>query len=368
MTIAIYIVAEMISMIFLHLAQKYRNNSKRKKGKIKVSTILIVLSILPLIFLIGFRALDVGVDTERYSQAFYRTINNTLTPADEKWLGIGYILINKLVGHLFGNNYIIVNLLIGSMTIGFFYKAFWDNSKMPTLSLYIFISTCLYYQTFNQSRQMLAIAIILYSMKYIKERNLIKYIITVLLATSIHNSAIIMLPFYYIANMKLSKKNILIYIAICIFSYFSFDIILKLINETSYGQIYQTTSYYKSASSSIINLFVRVVMLIGCILLYKKNIAKDKEEQYLYNMIIWCTLFQVLTLKMYILGRITTYFFVAYLLLIPNTISKINISRKNKCVILFMVLIFFMIYHYVYFNSSSAAAGYDTYKFIFLGI
>lgn len=364
-TIIIYLVFEICSLFFLSLAKKHRTNKKTERGKIKLSTIYIILSLIPLLVLIGFRNISVGVDTQSYVQAFGRIINNTLTTADKNWLGIGYTAICKLIGFVIGNNYICLNMIIGFLTLFFFYKAIWNNSDIPTLSLYIFISMCLFYQTLNQSRQMLAIAIVFYSIQYIKTKNIKGFIFFVLLATTIHSSAIVFLPFYYLCRLNINKKNMCIYIGISFFCYFFFDILLSFINQTTYGQIYQNTSYYTESLSSILNLGVRVIMLILVLIFSKKTINEDENNKIFYNLVIWCTIIQLLTTKIYIFGRITTYFFTSYILLIPNIINSIAKDRKNRELYIAIVLLGFALYHLIYFQNTAINSGYDTYKFFF---
>lgn len=362
-TIIIYLLFEICSLFFLIQAEKHRTNKERKKGTIKTSTIFLILSFIPLLVLIGFRNITVGVDTENYVLAFNRIMNNSLTYADKNWLGVGYIVICKIIGIIFGNSYVFVHLTIGFFTLFFFYKAIWNNSDIPTVSMYIFISMCLFYQTFNQARQMLAIAIIFYSIQYIKTKNLKAFIFFVLLATSVHNSAIIFLPFYYICRLNINIKNICIYIVGAILGYLFFDIILSFINGTNYGQIYQTTSYYSASSTSIVNLGIRLLMLIASLIFSKTTIDKDENNKILYNLAIWCIITQLLTTQIYILGRITTYFFTSYIILIPNIINSLTHNKKNKELYIAIILLVFALYHFVYFKSTAINSGYDVYSF-----
>lgn len=364
-TIVIYVIVEMISILFLHLAEKYKTTQKTDISKIKKSTIFLILSFIPLLFLIGFRDISVGVDTESYVQAFYRVINDTLTSADKKWLGYGYVFICKIVGTIFGDSYVFLNFVVGFLTLFFLYKTIWNNSEIPSLSLYILFSMCLYYQTFNQARQMLAIAILFYSIQYIKKEQFKKYVFFVLIATSIHESAIVFLPFYFISRIDIKKKYIFIYFIMAILGYVFFDKISLFISNTTYGKIYQKTDYYKEENSSILNLIVRIIMLVAALIFSKITLKKDENSKILYNLVIWCTIIQVLTTKLYILGRVTTYFYMPYILLIPNIINSISTEKKNRKIYIFIVVSIFAIYHYIYFKTTSVNSGYDNYKFFF---
>lgn len=367
-TLLFYLLVEAISLFFFYLAESKRKieNPKEKAHSIKKSTICLIISFLPLLLLIGLRNIDVGVDTRNYASVFQRIANNTLTVADQNWLGFGYIYLCKAINFIFGNNFTILNLCIGFLTLLFFYKGILDTSENPTMSLYILFSTCLYYQTFNQSRQLLAISIIFYSFKYLLKNDFKKYFIFILLASSIHTSALIMLPFYFLSKLKVNKKSIFIYCLIALGSIVFFQQIIGIISSTSYGLIYQTTEYFKSNKSSLINLLFRLLLLIICyiISIYTKEKLTDDTQKKCFNIAIWCLLFQLLTTKIYILGRITTYFYIIYILLIPNLIKKVE-QKNLKKIIKIGVIICFFIYHIIYFKSAASSAGYDLYKFFF---
>mgnify|MGYP003369573761 CR=1 FL=1 len=357
MTNVIYLVFEIISLIFLKLAYDNKTNCPKVMWKIKKSSIFLTISFIFLSSLVCFRGVEVGRDTQAYVNVFIRIVNGTASSVDLSWIGPGYRIICKTIGIIFGSKYYILNFIIGFLTMYLFYKTIWENSNIPWLSMWIFISTCLYFQTFNQARQMLAIAIIFYSIKYIDEKKFKKYLIGVLLAASIHTSAIIMLPLYFIGRLEVNKKNITKYILLSIILYLGMIYIRKLLLMTTYGQIYFGTDYdVEGKTSTIVNLLVRIILLITTLILGNK----EKKVQYksLYNMAILCVISQLLTINTYIFGRITTYFFTSFILLIPNVIPK-----KNNQLIQLICFVAFALYYYVYYTSTASAMGVTIYKF-----
>lgn len=361
-TLVLYLSVDILAVLLLYIADK-RKVKPEKKGVIYKYKFFYVLSLLALLVIVGFRNITVGVDTTNYVNAFYRVVEGISTPADMNWLSIGYMLTLKLIG-VFSSNYVILNCVIGLISLTFLYKSIWNNSEKPTLSLFLFICMNLYYQMFNQSRQLLAVCIVLYSFKYIKERNFKMYLIYTLLATSMHESAIIMLPFYFITDYKINKKNVLFYFIAIFIAYFGFGYLEKLILLTEYGKTYYGTDYFVSSKTSVINLVFRFCLMIFILIYSKKSIENDKNNKYLINFSIFCTLLQVLTLRLYILGRLTTYFYAFYILSIPNTIASMERNKINT-LIKYGVIIIFILYHFVYFKFNSTIAGYDIYSFCF---
>ena len=350
-SLTIYLIIEIISLFFMSKAENsYKKEKKNQKSKnkllVKKSTALAIISAIPLILLVGFRGDNVGIDTHRVAQAYERIVSNNMYDNDIQWLGYGYTFFIKSISLIFGSNYVVLNTIIATLTIFFLYKAIWDNAKNKTLSLYLFFSSCLLYQMMNQSRQQLAIMIVLFGFKYIKKRDFKKYFIIILLAFCVHKSALIMLPFYFISNNELNKKNIFLYFLIATMIVVFEGYVEKLLLYTDYGQTYILSGIYNDTTKAYYNLIVRIGLLLFALAFKDKE---DKEEKYLYNMGIWCVISQVITSKVYAFGRITTYFFIFFILLLPNSIEKFSNRFNNKRYINLFIIVLFFIYHIGYY-------------------
>lgn len=369
MTVVIYTVVELISILFMYLAGyvKKREKTKRGKGKVKISTIYLVLSLIPFVSLLWLRGKSVGVDYEGYSELYLKIVENTINTREIEWIGIGFKWICKVMSFVCGNNYFVAFAILNTITTYLIYKTILENSKIPWLSLIILYAFCLHYQIFNQFRQMLAIAICFYNFKNLKNRDLKRYIILVLIATAIHKSAIIMLPVYFIADMKLNFKKLILYSILSVTAFLSFEIIKSILANTYYGRVYFGGIFDQQTESSVLNFFVRMCFLVLALFFSKKVLKKDEKNVFLYNLVIYCTLFQILAIKTYVFSRITTYFFIFYVLLIPEIVSAIMNKGRQKVFIIFMIIFVLLIYKSVYYNSSSGAkgCGYDEYVTFF---
>lgn len=360
-TILIYLIAEILSIIFMYSAEK----TKRKDKKIYI--LFLILSILPFAILFALRSKYVGKDYLAYSDAFEGIINNTLSERQEDWLPIGFRTICMALGWIFNNKYYVVFAIINITTLSILIKAVWDNSKHPTFSLFIMMSFCLHFQIFNQFRQMLAIAITFYAYKYLKNREMWKYFVFIVIAGLIHPTSLIMLPIYFLSNIKLTKTSCICYIVLMISIFLGFDFIKDLLADTYYGKMYFGSSFDVVETKAIFNLALRVIMLVGSLIFYKKVTELDTTNKYAYNLVVFCTILQVLAAKSYIFARLTTYLFVYYIILIPDIFEELLKIIKNKKInnlMYVLITVALIVYQLVYYFSSSGASagGYEVYK------
>lgn len=234
------------------------------------------------------------------------------------------------------------------------------------LSLYLFLCSCLYYQMFNQFRQMLAISI---TLSYLLERKKGMFSFYVFLATMIHQSAVVFYILLVIRDIKFSYKLLGVYAIISILGFFYFDNLMMLIkDESNYGAVYVGSTLYDVAYSGsvIVNTFVRIFILLLCMLVYNDTVNRAKYTVYLYNVAWIYTVIQIFTLQSFLFGRVTTYFFLPYIVLLPEVLKTYEI-KFGKYGIFARIFFFicFAIYHYVYYLFGGASAGgYNEYSVV----
>jgi hypothetical protein len=306
----------------------------------------------------------VGRDYINYARAYIKVNSGNLDVVTKDWLSIGYRILCKIVGIFGKENYRLMFAVVGFITLFFFYSAIKNMSKSAPLSLFLLISFCLYYQMFNQSRQMLAISITTFAFKYLlykDKKQKFKFILFVGLATLIHTSAIVAFILFFLCNLNINAKTISFYILLTSIIYFSFDFVRYILSFTRYGQAYfgwiqRDTSF---EISSIYNLVVRLLMIVICLLFSKSVVRRSSNTRGLYNAVLICTCLQIITLKSYLFSRLTTYFFIFYIFLIPEVLYSIcESSKKNSKVLVYsMAIILFFIYHMIYYFSSNGASG-----------
>jgi hypothetical protein len=365
MTYLFYIIVTMLSILFMGLYSNIKKGDYKYKNSLAPT--LITLSFLCLFLPLVLRDVSVGTDYSRYETTFnYISTHNSIDENVLSWLGAPFILMIKLAVSIFATNYVFFYGAVGFVGILFLYLSILRRSKIPWLSLASFISFCLYFQMFNQIRQMVAICIILYSLRYIEARNIYKFLLIIGLACAFHQTAILFLPMYFLCRLKVNALTILTYALLGAAIYTFFPIIMSVVSLTSYGQVYTSSNLdFAFGWSTVLNLLVRLVMFILSLLFLKRLTRYDKRDIYLYNLVAWSTLMQVLTVSSALFGRLTTMFFVFYIFLIPEIIASFS-RRMERRLSLLMVLSLLFVYQFAYYNSPNGAlsGGYATYRTI----
>lgn len=337
--------------IILSIIMTLLFSHNKKSGNKKLAKIFFILLLLFLSFVFAFRDNifpdDIGTDYYEYKNWFeLRNFNNTRL--EFKNLGFN-ILISTI--KLFANNYyvflFICGLLINYLVISFIV----DNTDDILFSAIIYY--CLmYFLTFNVLRQWIACSIFLYAFKFIKNRNLLKYIFTILIASTFHDTAIVMLAFYPLLlfkNMKFYKEEI-ISLLITVVAFFKVDYIVKIMNSIclllglDYFQKYSSW-YLVSQSGNSTFLIISIFLLI---FLNFKLCNSEREKvctKILIRYFLYLIPISALSIKNGIFTRYLIYFELA---IIPVMNFVFSLFENKSRMILKTITLFLIILNFIF--------------------
>lgn len=350
-----YLIISFISIFFMKIGIKNRNKNK------KIYFIFIFLSFSILLVINIFRSSSVGTDYIQVGDMYSQIVKNEFNiEKTYQWFGKPLTIICIGIGKIFGDNPIVFYTFIGFFTIFFMYKFILNSCKYPTASLSVYLMFCMYLQSFNQARQMLAVAIVLFSIRYIESNNIKKYFIFIILASFIHESAVIFLPLYFMKNIQFNKKAILIYLIGFLIFYFEFEIIERLISYTKYYNYFSSQYNIQNVFSTYMNAIVRVLLLFLVLSFRNKyDLKTNKKMNFIYHMVAICTILQFCAIKYYFFGRLTTYFYSFYILILPEIIDLFlkKFTNQSRKVVMMAIILLGLLYYWVYYNSASGAVG-----------
>ena len=183
-----YIISYVIIFITAFVVRKAKiSESKRNMW-------IATISFLTLTILLGLRHPSMGVDLGYQSEIGYLASHKVIS--NMSWKTVlelrsflnyekGYVVFCKLIGCISDD----AQLFLFVCSAASFFSIFHIIEKYspnPTLSVYIYMGVPVFLAHFSALRQILAISLCVYSIKFIENKKPIKFIVTVLIASLFH--------------------------------------------------------------------------------------------------------------------------------------------------------------------------------------
>lgn len=261
------------------------------KGNYKIKNLVFLFLVIIITLFAGLRH-NIGADYLGYYSYFNKATISLFSD-----LEIGFEVLAVFVRTIF-NSYEFFVLTLVTLTFVFIYMAIKNLafSNMYLIPLYVYSIQYLLGGPMGQMRQALAIAILLYSIKFIIDGNLKKFLFTVLMASSMHVTSIIFLIAYAVNYIKISKTLILTSLAAVVIlgnTPLPRELLLQLSSMlnmdifTSLGQYVTSERYGMEYDGSILAYIERLLILFVTLYFYKDS--KDKKVKTLI-LIYWISL------------------------------------------------------------------------------
>lgn len=319
------LIMTLVSVIFFYLEKLNR----------KFNFLYGILTFIYLFCILGFRSILVGTDTRIYYNSFLNQ-NNSLIYLENDFSGrVVYDFISKTVFKYSGGDYhvfiIIISFLI-LISIFISIKVYFGYFNHLSIMLYMYL--CFYLNSFNTSRQALAIALTLLSLVLVlKSHTRIAFFISII-AIGIHSTAIIILLFFFFNRIALNQKKILINILLITLGLFSFDILIDFFVRLfpHYSIYFQKSSMYEIFSSTNILRIVifTLVSLAGFIVINYNSKKIGKEFYFLLLICLIGNIMYIFFSSSLLYTRIAQYFTIPYIIFIPVLFINLNNCKINK--------------------------------------
>ncbi|MES2284311.1 MAG: EpsG family protein [Bacteroidota bacterium] len=274
--------------------------------------------ILFLIFLVlslfsGFRY-DVGTDYMSYSKTF------DYLESYNPFIELGFTYLLYFVKYIGGTQQLVF-LIFAICTQFLFIKFIKTYSRFPLISTLTYICIGPFFlASLSGIRQYLAISIFLYSLKFIIEKKIIKYLLVIFFAAFFsHFSILLLIPFYFLLSEEISFKKKCVFIAITLVGSW---LLSAIISMTIYSRFLEVES-----KGYTINFTVYVFIIISIIILFFEKKNTDSKLTIFYNMNFFSLLCMIVMLlnsglTADIFLRTNNYFMVSYIVLIPSLVLQ----------------------------------------------
>lgn len=328
----------------------------------KRKTLFCLISGAILICLIGLRHPSMGWDLGymRKGNGYLESFNvlNTYSLDEvvmmDRYLNYerGYIIFNKLVGMISNNQqfFLFVCAVFSFVPIFFYIKR---KSTLPLLSVFILMGLPVFFMLYSGLRQIIAIAITVYSVKYVEKKQIIPFILTVLLASTFHKTALVFLvayPLYYVRMNDLWKLiTVLALPVVFLFKKPLFSILSKVFKDNAVVD-----------DNGAITLFlIFCAVYIYLILLNKKF---DESQNGVVNLFYIACVCQAFGGIYQTAMRVGYYFMIYLIVALPNTITQ-NKNKQEYQTNYLIILIAFLVFGLYSIRTSTWAMAYPYYFF-----
>lgn len=309
-----------------------------------ICNILLFIMFLSMLFIQAFRE-NVGYDFEQYRNLYYIApsievwIENSSNLLSSSWIVEPTITIFSEIFRSMGFNYHALFILYSILTMVFVIKGlrFYGNGNVIfiLIGLSIFaLNRDLYFLTFSIIRQAVAGAICFWASKYIYT-NTKKYILSVLVASMFHYSAIIMLSYIFMKYLRIKTRTMMLIIVAVLFMTLTGivkNIMIILLQSTGFY-----VGYLDFNTVAVGGVYLEI-LLFFIVIYWRKNTI---EDNFLFNIAFLNSIFYICSISLNTMfTRMALYTSIFYIVLFPKVLFRFKYEFLMKYIIYIIFAIF----------------------------
>lgn len=346
----LYITVAAVTALLAGLVDNHPKRQPYRLTRQQLCNRVCLTAIFTVLFLLSACRLNVGNDYAKYVEFMHLVNCDAYVPTE-----IGFNLLVKLLYGFSGyENFLLVFAFYSFVTVLFFLLAMYEQSDEFGLTFFLFMTLGYYFQTFSTVRYYLALAVALYSMKFVLRRQWGRFVVLILLGATFHKSLLVVIPLYFLASLAWKKWQLAIAALFCTTFLFMQDYYLKLV--VFLYPTYEDTEYLEGGTSYISILRCAAVLLFaGLVYLMRKKAPAASEQDVSWNRRFWFYLYLNLgALILYvfcsflpIISRIGYYLMVSQILFLPVLLKAVPDKRWRRLFrvgILLAAVLYFAMY------------------------
>ncbi len=307
-----------------------------------------IIAFLPIFFIATIA--EPCADTIAYLFRF-NNASSLFSSVDFSENGWGFTLFTVVIKRLFGNNELVFRIaiaLIQTIPVVFVFRKYSDNY---ITTLFIFVASATYLSwMMNGLRQFMAVAIIMLSIPLLLKKKYVGVCLLILLATTIHQSAIVMLPIVFIAQGKIFNKSTLFFILASIVAMGLFgldsDLFETAISDTDYGLGYDSIKDIDDGINPMRVLVNAVPVVLAILSKDKLTEQNDKITNICINMSIitlGVSFVAMVTSGIYV-GRLIIYTQLFGFIILPKLIN-VTFNKRSRTIVYLVMILMYLIYY-----------------------
>ena len=271
-----------------------------------------------------------------------------------------------------GFSFYIFTFLLAIAAILIKYKVFSDNAVYPAFAMLLFMYPTLFVSDGGQMRQGMAMGILLFSFRYIKERKLLMFLFTVYLAASFHTSAAIFVVAYWVVLIPMNSIRILIAVLICMaLSPLKLYQYISLLDSFTSTGVYSGFQSYESLDIEESSVrFIKLTDLM-CIMYTYFLVTYDKAAcqkipyyEYMRNIgVLGICLYFIFRWNEIFSSRLVANFLIYMPIVLVNIVAAVSSDKLRKS-LQYVLLVFVVFQYFVYANQHGLRAGYTMERYM----
>jgi hypothetical protein len=264
-----------------------------------------------------------------------------------------FFVFNWIVARIYPDFrlFLVVIAFLCTGIVGWFY---YKKSEFSLLTILLFVTNSCFVMFYSGLRQSLAMLLVVPTYYFTIQKRLIPFILTAILAKSIHNSAIILALLYPVFHIPLRSKHFLfIMIAVALFFVFKaplFTYIVPFLSEKYSTGIASETGAY--------SVWIMFLLFLVYSFLVLDDSKMNAESFGLRNILVLLTLVQGFAPINALAMRMNYYFILLFPIIIPRLMlypkaNHENIAQFSR----WIMVVFFTFYFFYTIHSGSVGLG-----------
>lgn len=316
-----------------------------KVKKISKKYYCLIIGLL-MTLIVGFRDINMGMgDTAKIYISIFDSLSKLsfrdsfifIQSAD---IEIVFYMMTRI--YIFFTSNVRIYLILLAIPINFCVsRMIYKYSDKPSLSFIMYIALNYFAFSFTLLRHCIALAILILSYDFLKEKKLRKFLITVFIAGLFHRTAWIFSIAYIVNYIKFDEKKNIIYIIVSLITSFFIGsnllkFILQMINSTHYLQYINAQN--NTLTFFLINLSILFFIAIFCHK-YVKNGSSSVDLQLTTIGICLATCMIFISEAF----RLSSFFTIYTIIALPNAIQTID-NKTRKMMFSYILYVVFIMY------------------------
>lgn len=327
----------------------------QRKSYYDNSFLYYIMLVLPIILSAAFRTTfgDQGykISYRACTWSFADLIENIQSGAK----GPGYSVIQFLGIKIFGNNAEIFFFVIAALQMYSLIKLYKKYSPNLWVGIFIFVASTDYLSWMqNGIRQFIAVTLIVFFSDWIFQKKYLRICLIILIAATIHTSALIMIPIVFIVQGEAFNRKTLLAIICTVILLSALNQFVPIVDDMLSGTEYSgaITDWQSSNNNGVSFLRVLVYSVPTILAIFGRKMIKTSEDKVIH---IVCNM-SILSTLLYIIGMFTSGIYVGRLpiycslysngILLPWLIKKMFDKRSQELIYLIMIISYMLFYYY----------------------